>query len=969
MALVLVGSVLTGAVGTVAAQSSVSVSQTAQGTTSVAPGDTVTIDVSIDTTESGGPAIQLEDVPSGWTVQAVDNDGGYFQSTNYEWFWLQDSELNGNYSHTVTYEVTVPGDASDGTYQIDAVGSSQGNAGVDDDYQDTDGLSITVDAPEENTDPTASFTALPTDPDVGESVSFDATGSSDSDGSIASYSWDFGDGDTATSATPSHTYDSAGTYTVTLTVEDDDGATDQTTQQVTVSEPPAAGPGTVDILITPGTGTEASSYNNGAWQVENTGDKAIQSIEFDLSTTAMPDVVFDPEGSAGDQAAKGLEVDDQTGDGVGVVSTADGDIFSQPHNGVNGDDGYDVMTVEFDDFESGEELVFSTDNDPTSIKGATLPSQESGPISGLEMARGTVTVTYADGSSQTTQLFGDGSAGGAQATLDDSIASAPTIGVDGVTLNSGALDSYHSTATVGTAPQTVTVTGQPGQTVTLLHYEAELELSNVPDYDGTPGYDIEDYEANKVEQVDYQTVTLNNNGEANVPVTLLNSTDVGGYNYFIATHGEPGSDTGMDSNVVVLKYEQNQPPSAAITVSPSDPVVGDTVTFDASGSDDPDGSIANYAWDLDGDGTTDASGPTTTTTFAYATAGDYDVTLTVEDEDGAIDTATQTVSVSETSVPADFQVSNLNAPDAATKGDLITVSADVTNDGDEEATQTVEFRLDVDGNGTLEGDEELVSQEVTLDGGETQTVTFSDLDTSGLLAGSYAHGVFTENDSATATITIDESDASASETSVSLSPDSAEVVVGDTETYDVVVDSADGGVGAYEITVSLDDASVASITDVTIADNPGLTNVSYAEDDSSVTITAALVDTDDTGSVSIASITVEGTAEGSSDLSVDVQALGNEGGESYTVTDENGASVSVIEIGPIGEFSDPPTDPDDDGLYEDVNGDGVFDIVDAQALFANLDDETVQNNPDKFDFNQDGDVDVVDVQKLFNEVP
>jgi uncharacterized membrane protein len=124
MALLLVGSVLTGAVGVVAAQSSVSITQTAQGSTTVAPGETVTVDVDIDTTESGATSIGLEGVPAGWSVQSIDNDGGSFQSTNHEWFWLSDSDLIGNYSHTVTYEVTVPTDASDGTYQIDAVGSS-----------------------------------------------------------------------------------------------------------------------------------------------------------------------------------------------------------------------------------------------------------------------------------------------------------------------------------------------------------------------------------------------------------------------------------------------------------------------------------------------------------------------------------------------------------------------------------------------------------------------------------------------------------------------------------------------------------------------------------------------------------------------------------------------------------------------------------------------------------------------------
>jgi parallel beta-helix repeat protein len=71
---------------------------------------------------------------------------------------------------------------------------------------------------------------------------------------------------------------------------------------------------------------------------------------------------------------------------------------------------------------------------------------------------------------------------------------------------------------------------------------------------------------------------------------------------------------------------------------------------------------------------------------------------------------------------------------------------------------------------------------------------------------------------------------------------------------------------------------------------------------------------------------------------------------------------------PIGDFQRPPTDPDGDGLYEDINGDGEADIVDVQALFSNSGDEAIQNNPSAFDFNGDGSVNVVDVQKLFNEV-
>ena len=85
-------------------------------------------------------------------------------------------------------------------------------------------------------------------------------------------------------------------------------------------------------------------------------------------------------------------------------------------------------------------------------------------------------------------------------------------------------------------------------------------------------------------------------------------------------------------------------------------------------------------------------------------------------------------------------------------------------------------------------------------------------------------------------------------------------------------------------------------------------------------------------------------------------------------SDTEGSINEDDSLPPIGNFENPPNDLDGDGRYEDVNGDGTFDIVDVQALFANLDDSVVQNNPDAFDFNGDGQVDVVDVQRLFNEL-
>ena len=100
--------------------------------------------------------------------------------------------------------------------------------------------------PVANQAPTASFTASCID----LACAFDASASSDPDGTLVGYAWDFGDGSTGQGAQVSHTYGAAGTYSVTLTVTDDGGATGTLTTKVTVTAPavapapaPAPGPG------------------------------------------------------------------------------------------------------------------------------------------------------------------------------------------------------------------------------------------------------------------------------------------------------------------------------------------------------------------------------------------------------------------------------------------------------------------------------------------------------------------------------------------------------------------------------------------------------------------------------------------------------------------------------------------------------------------------------------------------------
>ncbi|MBX0306061.1 hypothetical protein EGD98_20675 [Halomicroarcula sp. F24A] len=142
-------------------------------------------------------------------------------------------------------------------------------------------------------------------------------------------------------------------------------------------------------------------------------------------------------------------------------------------------------------------------------------------------------------------------------------------------------------------------------------------------------------------------------------------------------------------------------------------------------------------------------------------------------------------------------------------------------------------------------------------------------------------------------------------TTVVVQPESTTITAGETTTVDIVVESADDGVGSIDLELTVADASVADITDVSVAGDPS--TVRTTADNDSTRIAATGMDTADTGSVTVATVTLAGESGGTSPLDLTVAAVGNESGSAYNVSGTTSGELTVE-----GEAKPTPTETDDD---------------------------------------------------------
>jgi len=159
-------------------------------------------------------------------------------------------------------------------------------------------------------------------------------------------------------------------------------------------------------------------------------------------------------------------------------------------------------------------------------------------------------------------------------------------------------------------------------------------------------------------------------------------------NYPIATAGRDSTTGSVPLTDVasVTVSESNAPPTADASVAPTRPTVGESTTFDATGSADSDGSSETYEWTVDGD----PAGEGETISYTFDAAGDHEVGLTVTDDDGATDTTSTTVAVN-----APPTVALAIEPAEPTVGEAVTLDAAESSDPDG-SIESYEWTVDGD---------------------------------------------------------------------------------------------------------------------------------------------------------------------------------------------------------------------------------------------------------------------------------
>jgi YD repeat-containing protein len=614
----------------------------------------------------------------------------------YEW------DLDGNGS----YE-TDTGTTATATKSYSSAGNVAVGLRVYDDRNGTDTDTETVNVG--NDPPVAAFTQSANPSIAGRQVTFDASGSHDTEGPIAKYEWDLdGNGtfetDTGTTPTASHTYSANGTTTVSLRVTDNGGATDTVAHDHTVvdsSQPPTASftetPNPVTAGGTVSFNASASNDPDGPiakyeWDLDGNG-----SYETDTGTTAT---VTHTYASAGTVTVR-LRVTD----GDGMTGTTSDSVYV---NGTGATYSQKVLaTAGLADYWRMDDGSGTTLAD---AKGSSPATIVNGPTLGAAGALGTETPNSA--------VSFDGVNDYATAALD--LSSAKTITLEfwlkwDAFANDEALameftpDFNNNQGGFLVDPNSPQDGGRFGlgigvdasrnnaffarPTAATWHHYALVFDTTAP-----AATQIKPY-------VDGQAVaytkTASGTGASFANATLYFMSRAGAALFGAGDLDELAVYTrALTSSEVTSHFQagQNNAPTASFTATPSTANPGQTVSFNASASADSDGSITKYEWDLDGNGSYETdTGTTATASRSYTAAGNVTVGLRVTDNGGATATTTRTVTVRQGPTAA-FTLS----PNPANPGQTVTYNGSTSTAAG--GATIAKYEWDLDGNGSYETD-------------------------------------------------------------------------------------------------------------------------------------------------------------------------------------------------------------------------------------------------------------------------